>query len=205
MDPMRTSHPGRLLVVAALFASPATAAPPPAEQIAAAVLPAPPELRDGARVLGYDGEGRFVTLREGAGDLVCLADDPVEQRFHVACYHKDLEPFMALGRELRAQGLERDALQAKRKQEIEAGRLAMPDGPRALYSLTAPAGSWDPEKRQLSGAQRVFVLYVPYATSESTGLSPQQMVPGAPWIMAAGEPWAHVMIVQGSEEEGGAD
>lgn len=178
----------------------AIAAPPAEEQIAAAVLPAPPELRNDARVLGYDEAGRLVTLRAGDGELVCLADDPEKESFHVACYHRDLEPFMARGRELRADGLDRAALEAQRKKEIEAGRLPMPEEPRALYTLTAPAGSWNPEERKLSGANRVVVLYVPYATAESTGLSPTQMVPGAPWIMAEGEPWAHVMIVLGPDE-----
>ena len=30
--------------------------------------------------------------------MICLADDPNESpRWHVACYHKALEPFMARG------------------------------------------------------------------------------------------------------------
>jgi len=69
-------------------------------QIAAAVLPAPVEMRDGATVLGYSPDGKLVTLRRGTNDMICLASDPKAPSFHVACYHRALEPFMARGREL---------------------------------------------------------------------------------------------------------
>ena len=73
----------------------------------------------GATVLGYDAAGAVVTLRAGVNDIVCLADDPKEAAFSVACYHKDLEPFMARGRELVAKGVKgketgRDAVEGDR-------------------------------------------------------------------------------------------
>jgi hypothetical protein len=37
--------------------------------------------------------------------FTCLASDPAVARFHVACYHHSLEPFMACGRALREQGI----------------------------------------------------------------------------------------------------
>ena len=77
--------------------------PLPVQQVAAAVQAAPAEFRDGAAVLGYNDARKLITLREGKNDMVCLADDPSDsERFHVACYHKALEPFMARGRSLRA-------------------------------------------------------------------------------------------------------
>src|SRR5687767_14584761 len=78
---------------AAVAAAPVSP-PPAAEQIAAAVLAAPADRRAGAGVLGYDEKGALVTLRESTNDQVCLADNPKETGFNVACYHKDLEPFM---------------------------------------------------------------------------------------------------------------
>ena len=181
-----------------------TAAPPslsPAQLIAAAVSPAPPEVRDSATVLGHSAAGGLETLREGTGDLICLADDPSDDRYHVACYHKDLEPFMARGRELRAQGVSRDEVQQIREEEIEAGKLVIPPGPTALYSLTGPAGSFNPATGEVRGANRVFVVYIPYATEETTGLSPKPITDGAPWIMSAGKPWAHIMVVQAAESQ----
>jgi len=72
-------------------------------QIAAAVLAAPAELREDAAVLGYNPKGELVTLREGKNEIICLASDPGKSSFSVACYHRDLEPYMARGRELLAQ------------------------------------------------------------------------------------------------------
>src|SRR5947207_3014492 len=72
-------------------------------QIAGAVLAAPAELRDGAAVLGFDAQGARVKLREGKNEMICLASDPAKTTFESDCYHKDLEPFMARGRELLTQ------------------------------------------------------------------------------------------------------
>src|SRR6266571_4766528 len=80
---------------------------PPARQIAAAVSPLPLPLRANATVFGYDASGKFVTLRRGSNDMVCLADDPSQKMYHVACYHRALEPFMSRGRELHARRLSR--------------------------------------------------------------------------------------------------
>ncbi|HEV2132372.1 MAG TPA: hypothetical protein VGR27_14755, partial [Longimicrobiaceae bacterium] len=155
------------------------------QQIAAAVAPAPESLREGATVLGYGRDGRLTTLRQGTNELICLADQPGDDRFHVACYHNSLEPFMARGRELQAQGKERGEIQETRLREIESGALRMPDRPAALYSLTGPAGSFDPATGEVEGASPLYVVYTPYATSESTGLQTEAMR-GAPWLMNPG-------------------
>ena len=44
-------------------------------------------------------------LRAGTNDMICLAPKPGAEKFHSACYHKAMEPFMARGRELRGQGV----------------------------------------------------------------------------------------------------
>ena len=72
-------------------------------QISDAVSALPETVRAGAKVLGYRGDGGLETIREGQ-TFVCLADDPANPNFHVACYHESLEPFMARGRELRRDG-----------------------------------------------------------------------------------------------------
>ena len=108
----------------------------PQAQIAGAVLAAPAELRDGAAVLGYDAQGGRVMIREGKNSLICLASDPSKTAFNAACYHKDLEPFMARGRELLAQrvtGAKRNEIRFK---EVEEGKISMPKEPRTLYVLT---------------------------------------------------------------------
>jgi hypothetical protein len=164
---------------------------PAAQQIAAAVLAAPEERRADATVLGYGETGKLGTLRTGNGDLICLADDPAQAAFEVACYQKDLEPFMARGRAMRATGLEGKALNEARWQEIESGKLAMPREPRTLYVLEG--SSFDAASNTIVKPYRRWVVYTPYATPESTGLSTMP-VEGGPWLMFPGKPTAHIMI-----------
>lgn len=168
------------------------AASPADLQIAEAVSPLPEAMRSGATVLGYDGSGGLAVLRAGDGAMRCLADDPTDDRWHVACYHGSLEPFMARGRELRARGMEREELERIREEEIESGALPFPDHPAALYSLTGDPGSFDPETGRAPEARALHVLYVPYATPEGTGLTVEPSR-DRPWLMAPGRPWAHVM------------
>src|SRR6266480_3094296 len=109
--------------------------PAPAVQIAAAILAAPEELRAGAAVLGYNAKGELVKLREGKNEMVCLGNDPSKNSFSVACYHRDLEPFMARGRELLAQRVTGQKRNDIRWKEIADGKLSMPREPRTLYVL----------------------------------------------------------------------
>jgi hypothetical protein len=163
---------------------------PPADQIAAAIQAAPKERRSAATVLGYNAKGEVVTLRKGTNDLVCLAHDPAEKEFSVACYHKDLEPFMARGRELAAQGVKGKDRHERRWKEVQEGKVTMPREARMLYVLTG--SGYDAAQGQVTNPYLRWVVYTPYATPESTGLS---TAPGpGPWLMYPGTPGAHIMI-----------
>jgi hypothetical protein len=189
------------VAVLACFAAPvAAASPPAAEQIAAATLAAPAERRDGAAVLGYDEGGKVVTLRQGANDLICLYDDPSDDRWSVACYHQDLEPFMARGRELAAAGVKGPARNETRFKEVEEGKLALPKEPRTLYVLHG--SGFDTASGQVKDAYLRWVLYVPFATAESTGLSTTP-AENAPWLMDPGTAGAHIMITPPRPKAGG--
>jgi hypothetical protein len=166
--------------------------PPPERQIEWAVAAAPEKLRADATVLGYSAGGKLMTLRKGTGLLVCLGDNPTQPNHHVACYHRDLEPFMSRGRELRAQGLQEAAIDSARLAEIKSGKLKLPAGPAALYQLVAPPGNVDAATGEVKNARSLHVVYLPYATAESTGLSLTPIK--GPWLMDAGMPWAHIMI-----------
>ena len=173
---------------------PAPALPPQsaADQIASAVLAAPEDRRAGATVLGYDSQGKITELRKGTNDLVCLADKPGDARFSVACYHRDLEPFMARGRELESQGISgNDRNEKYRWKEIREGTLKMPKEPRMLHVLNGKG--YDATTGTVTGAALRWVLYWPFATPESTGL-PTKARRGEPWLMDAGTAGAHVMI-----------
>jgi hypothetical protein len=197
MNDMKNSLIGACAGVAALSLpltaqkSGAGAILPPAQQIAAATAAAPAELRAGATVLGYDASKKLVKLREGTGDMVCLANDPSGDRFHVACYHKLLEPFMARGRSLRAGGVKGPQVDTVRFKEIKSGALKMPSTPSALYTLTGPPASVD-----TTGAKWLYVVYIPGATIANTGIT-EKPAAGVPWIMYPGTPKAHIMFSTG--------
>jgi hypothetical protein len=184
--------PFALIAIVATAPAAAQAPAPPDQQIAGAVQAAPPDRRAGAMVLGYDASGAVVTLRPGTNDMVCLADNPKVEGFNVACYHKDLEPFMARGRALAAQGTDDKTRAAMRFEEIKSGKLAMPKEPRTLYVTTGKA--FDPATGQIADAYTRSVIYVPFATTESTGLAVKPGAPGVPWLMDPGTAGAHIMI-----------
>jgi hypothetical protein len=180
-----------LSLAAAMSIAIAADVPPAPTQIAGAILAAPAELREGAAVLGYSAEGVLTKLREGKNELICLASDPTKTSFNVACYHKDLEPFMARGRELSAQKMPNAKRSEIRFKEIEEGKLPMSKEPRTLYVLTGT--SFDAATGKVQDSYLRWVLYVPFATPQSTGLSTKAS-DGAPWLMGAGTAGAHIMI-----------
>jgi hypothetical protein len=183
------------LTILATGASAQTQTIPSADdQIAAAVLPLPAEARPTATVLGYGSDGKLTTLRKGTGTMICLADDPKIATFHVACYHDAMEPFMARGRDLRASGVTGPQVDSVRFREAKAGSLKIPNNPSSLYSLTG--GAFDPASKTAPGARWLYVVYIPYATGASTGLSEKPQA-NAPWIMFAGTPKAHIMFTPG--------
>jgi hypothetical protein len=167
----------------------------PEWQVAFALEALPPEFREDARVFLLEGEQRLDLrlLRDGDGAFICLLTvDLDSERAHSACYHDSLEPFMARGRELRRQGHAEHAVEM-RNREVEEGILPMPDLPAALYQRTATTGGWDPTTGEVTRAGSLFVIYVPWATAESTGLSTRP-TRGAPWLMDPGTPRAHIMF-----------
>ena len=159
-------------------------------QIKTAVLAAPKADREAATVLGYDPSGAVVTLRQGTNTFICLADDPRQKGFSVACYHKDLEPFMARGRALAAQGKNAVEIFKIREEEVKAGKLPMPD--KSILNVTT--GKVDEKTGEVTEQYTRYVIYIPYATVESTGIPLAPIADGAPWIMNPGTHRAHIMI-----------
>ena len=178
-----------MVVMTLLAAGLAGQTAPPADQIAMALLAAPKDRRAGAAVLGYDEKGKVVNLKPGTNDLICLADDPAAKGISVACYHKDLEPFMARGRELASQ-YKGQARHEQRWKEVDEGKVKMPKEPRMLYVLTGT--SFDAAKAELADSYLRWVIYTPYATPESTGLTTKSG--SEPWLMYPGTAGAHIMI-----------
>ena len=160
-------------------------------QIASAVLAVPAPLREGAEVRAWTADDNLVTLREGTNGIICLADRPEEDGFAAACYAAGLEPFMERGRELRRQGVDGARRDEVRWQEIEAGTLPMPAA-AMVYNLRFPDANFDPAATDPATGTRLHALYMPGATTESTGVSSQPSE--EPWLMLPGTPSAHLMI-----------
>ncbi len=163
-------------------------------QLKTAVLAAPEEKRAGAMVYGYDAKGEFVVLRKGTNELICIADNPNQKGFSVSCYHKDLEPFMARGRELKAGGKSFQEIFDIREAEAKSGKLAMPKQASHLQVYSAPVEAYNATTGEVTKGSFRYVVYIPWATAASTGLPTKPEAPGMPWIMDPGTHRAHIMI-----------
>ena len=150
--------------------------------------------REEAKVLGYDSDGNFVTLREGFNGLICLADDPKLKGFSAACYSDKLEDYMRRGRELEAEGKSTAEKQAVRKKEIDEGSLKMPEEPAIVYVRYASQEDYNPETGELTDSKIRYVFYKPYMTVEETGLPDKPQGRGMPWLMDANTHRSHIMI-----------
>ncbi|MBC3846967.1 hypothetical protein H8K90_11295 [Winogradskyella echinorum] len=161
--------------------------------IATALMAAPEASRANCKVIGYNLAGEFVTLKEGNNEFIVLADDPNKEGFSAACYHKDLEPFMARGRTLKAEGKKHQEIFDIREAEVKAGKLNIPTG-ATLHIYYGKNVLYNPKTSKVDGAKLRYVVYMPYATSASTGLPEAPAASNHPWIMNPGTHRAHIMI-----------
>ena len=165
------------------------------EQIASALLAAPVEGREKAMVYGYGESGEFTILREGSNEFICVADDPGKDGFQVVSYHKSLEPMMAKGRTLNEEGKSREEKEAIREDEAKSGKMSLPETPATLHIYYGKTAYFNTDSGLIENAKYRYVVYIPYATQESTGLS---LAPtngsSHPWLMFPGKYNAHIMI-----------
>lgn len=168
-------------------------------QIKSAVLAAPEEGRAAATVYGFDEEGELILLRHGTNELICIADDPSKEGFNASCYHKDLEAFMERGRELRKEGKNFKEIFDIREEEVKSGKLYMPTNGATLFVLSANKEDYDATTGEVKNGHFRYVVYIPFATVESTGLPLKPEAPGMPWIMDPGTHRAHIMITPPKE------
>jgi len=184
-----------IVILLSIISSAAFAQIPPADvQIKTALLAAPSDKRANAMVYGYNDKGEFVVLRKGSNEVVCIADDPKQKGISVSCYHKDLEPFMARGRALKAQGKSSQDIFKIREAEAKSGKLKMPKQAANLQVFTADVENYNAVTGEVTKGHYRYVVYIPWATAASTGLPIKPEAPGMPWIMDPGTHRAHIMI-----------
>ncbi len=164
------------------------------DQIKSAVLAAPAAVRDGAHVYGFNEKGEMVTLREGTNNFIVRSDDPNAAGFEVVSYPKNVEPFMARGRQLKAEGKNRGEIFDIREEEMKSGKLEKPGYGSTLNIYFGPDARYNPETGELEGGSFRYVIYTPLATAESTGLPISPNGNGHPWVMFPGLYRAHIMI-----------
>jgi hypothetical protein len=163
-------------------------------QIKTALLAAPADKRADAMVYGYNEKGDIILLRKGKNEIVCIGDDPKVEGLSVSCYHKDLEPFMARGRELKKQGKSFKEIFDTREAEAKSGKLKMPKQAANLQVYSATAENFNSSTGEVTKGNYRYVVYIPWATAASTGLPIKPEAPGMPWIMDPGTHRAHIMI-----------
>ena len=163
-------------------------------QIKMALLAAPEDQRSGATVYGYDAKGEIMLFRQGTNQTVCLADESSREGLSVSCYHKSLQPFMARGWQLRKEGKTPDEIFKIREVEAKSGKLKLGDQGSLLNALTAEEKDVNWSTGEAKNTYTRSVVYIPWATAESTGLPLKPAGPGLPWIMDPGTHRAHIMI-----------
>jgi hypothetical protein len=191
---MKTLSLISLLIISLRFANAQSNIPSADVQIKLAVLAAPEDKRAGAMVYGFNEKKELTVLRKGTNEMVCIADDPDVKGINVSCYHKDLDPFMARGRALKKEGKAHQEIFDLREKEVKAGKLTMPKQPSTLFVFSASEENYDTKTGEVKDGKLRYVIYIPYATSESTGLPLEPEAPGMPWIMNPGTHGAHIMI-----------
>ena len=164
------------------------------QQITAALFAAPEEGRADAKIYGYNSENEFIVLREGEGDFVCIADNPKKNGFQVVAYHNSLEPYMSRGRDLAAEGKNRQEKEKVRSSEAKSGVLPMPNNPATLHIYYGDNGYFNTATDSIENAKYRYVVYIPYATQKTTGLSLKPNEGSHPWLMFPGQYNAHIMI-----------
>ena len=192
---MRTTVVLLLTGLAAPVLAMAGDVPPPADQIALAVLAAPEEWRAGAGVWGFDENRKLVNLRKATNDLVCFGDDPAKEEIRAECVPKDVEYWQLRRWQLSAQGLRAGkTLWA----EVESGKLKKPPSGWTVHILAG--SSFDVRTDKIADYKLRWVVIMPNATPASTGLPAEESV-DTPWLMGAGTPGAHIMVPGVTEQQ----
>ena len=70
----------------------------------------------------------------------------------------------------------------------------MPREPSMMYVYYGKEENYDPGTGELKDGKFRYVIYIPFATTEATGLPDKPHAPGMPWLMDPGTHRAHIMI-----------
>ena len=158
------------------------------DEVATALMAAPPALAANAMVIRLDDAGDYEVLREGDNDLVCWdRSDQPGMSFSVQC--------TSVGNLARIKQNRAWAMSGQSAEEIRAlQEAAEADGTRevsvygSMYYTVAGADA--------DSAGLHMTIAVPYATGESLGGLPEagSYTRAGTWLMQAGTSSAHIML-----------
>jgi hypothetical protein len=77
---------------------------------------------------------------------------------------------------------------------VASGKLKMPDAPSMMYVYYGKQEDYNPATGMLDDGKFRYVVYIPFATTTSTGLPDKPHANGMPWLMDPGTHKAHIMI-----------
>jgi hypothetical protein len=134
-----------LLVVAGLtLVSGSQAVPGSSDQeIAAAVVALPDQLKNGAAVVRLNQGGFPEPLRKGTNTMVCIANRPGRDSFDVRCYQEDFIGVVYRAFQLVAEGIRGEKGSKQIEAEIKAGKLSPPGHPTAGYRCLGPGEAYN--------------------------------------------------------------
>ena len=72
--------------------------------------------------------------------------------------------------------------------------MSLPETPATLHIYYGKNGYFNTDSGLIENAKYRYVVYIPYATQESTGLSLAPNGSSHPWLMFPGKYNAHIMI-----------
>ena len=157
------------------------------DEMAAALMAAPPALQAGAMVIKLDSGGDYTVLREGSNDLVCWdrSDEP-GRAFSVQCTSLANLARIQQNRGFNMSGKTADEIRAMREEAEANGTREISAFGSVYYTLNGA---------DAESANMHITIAVPFANGESTGFSEEGSYTRAgSWVMEVGTSSAHIMI-----------
>jgi len=192
-----------LLIVAGFGLAPGSQAAPGSidQEVAAAVLPLPDQLRNGAAVVRLNAAGYPEHLRKGTNTMVCIANRPGIDRFDVRCYQEDFIGVVYRAFQLNAEGIRGEKQYDQIEAEIKAAKISLPSHPSAGYRCAGPAKAYNASTN--TATEEIYCwesVHFPFRTARELGLMdeseiPENMQRRLPFVMSSGRYWSHVMIM----------
>jgi len=145
------------------------------EEIALARSAGPDEISADATVWVLRN-GEYAVAVHGSNANHCFVARSVPQSLEPVCYDEEgaatVLPWEFKHFELRTSGKSKDELEAALAEALGSGELRAPSRPAMSYMLSSAQRLYDPESGRSAGNWKPhLMLYIPYLTDESIGLS----------------------------------